>query len=93
MHSPTGTGKTIALLAATLSWQRAVFLKDGRAPQILYGVRTHAQLAQVVAELGKTAYRPRMAVIGSREQLCINQEVLQLKLVSGVRSQRMMFLF
>ena len=30
--------------------------------------RTHTQLAQVIKELKRTTYRPRMAVIGSRGQ-------------------------
>lgn len=75
LDSPTGTGKSIALLSSALAWQRQAFERHGAAPQIIYGVRTHAQLAQLVAELQKTPYRPRMAVLGSREQLCINTEV------------------
>jgi len=75
LQSPTGTGKSIALLTATLAWQRRRFAETGAAPQILYGVRTHVQLAQMIGELRKTPYRPRMAVIGSREQLCSNEEV------------------
>ena len=83
LESPTGTGKSIALLTAALAWQRQVFVQHGAAPQIIYGVRTHAQLAQMVAELRKMPYRPRMAVIGSREQLCTNEEVK-----ASARSQR-----
>jgi len=72
LQSPTGTGKSLALLCSTLAWQRRRLQAVGSAPQILYGVRTHAQLSQIVAELRKSAYRPRMAVIGSRDQLCTN---------------------
>ncbi|CAE7402110.1 Rtel1 [Symbiodinium natans] len=72
LQSPTGTGKSLALLCSTLAWQRRRLLATGSAPQILYGVRTHAQLSQIVTELTKSAYRPRMAVIGSRDQLCNN---------------------
>jgi DNA repair helicase Rad3 len=75
LQSPTGTGKSLALLSATLAWQRRCFAKRGAAPQILYGVRTHSQLAQMVRELRKSPYRPRMAIIGSREQLCANEQV------------------
>jgi len=75
LDAPTGTGKSIALLTAAIAWQRKAFQEHGSAPQIIYGVRTHAQLAQMVGELKKMPYRPRMAVIGSREQLCINSEV------------------
>jgi len=72
LQAPTGTGKSIALLTAVLAWQRRAFAAHGSAPQIIYGVRTHVQAKQMVGELQKTPYRPRMAIIGSRDQLCIN---------------------
>ena len=50
-----------------------------RPPLIVYASRTHSQLSQVVSELRKTAYRPRLAVVGSREQLCANPAVRELK--------------
>ncbi|KAI8974372.1 hypothetical protein BDB01DRAFT_844883 [Pilobolus umbonatus] len=45
-------------------------------PRIFVGSRTHKQLTQLVSELKKkTPYRPRMTVLGSREQLCIHPKV------------------
>ncbi|XP_022092483.1 regulator of telomere elongation helicase 1-like isoform X2 [Acanthaster planci] len=44
-------------------------------PRIIYASRTHSQLSQAVDQLKDTAYRPRVAVIGSREQLCIHPDV------------------
>ncbi|XP_010631657.1 regulator of telomere elongation helicase 1 isoform X2 [Fukomys damarensis] len=44
-------------------------------PKIIYASRTHSQLTQVIGELRNTAYRPRVCVLGSREQLCIHPEV------------------
>uniref|UniRef100_A0A673JES9 Regulator of telomere elongation helicase 1 n=1 Tax=Sinocyclocheilus rhinocerous TaxID=307959 RepID=A0A673JES9_9TELE len=46
-------------------------------PKIIYASRTHSQLTQVISELKNTSYRPKMCVLGSREQLCINQEVMR----------------
>ncbi|XP_013214103.2 regulator of telomere elongation helicase 1 isoform X1 [Ictidomys tridecemlineatus] len=44
-------------------------------PKIIYASRTHSQLTQVIGELRNTTYRPRVCVLGSREQLCIHPEV------------------
>ncbi|KAF4083439.1 hypothetical protein AMELA_G00141320 [Ameiurus melas] len=113
LESPTGTGKTLCLLCASLGW-RAYFkdsisarkiaermggaelfpdrpmsswgttATDGETPayytdmpKIIYASRTHSQLTQVISELKNTSYRPKICVLGSREQLCINQEVLK----------------
>ncbi|XP_020485971.1 regulator of telomere elongation helicase 1 isoform X2 [Labrus bergylta] len=113
LESPTGTGKTLCLLCATLAWRehfkdtisaRKISEKlggeemfpntpmaswgtaatDGETPtyytdvpKIIYASRTHSQLAQVINELKNTSYRPKVCVLGSREQLCINQEVMR----------------
>uniref|UniRef100_A0A668SED3 Regulator of telomere elongation helicase 1 homolog n=1 Tax=Oreochromis aureus TaxID=47969 RepID=A0A668SED3_OREAU len=45
-------------------------------PKIIYATRTHSQLAQVINELKNTSYSPKVCVLGSREQLCINQDVM-----------------
>ncbi|KAM6924811.1 regulator of telomere elongation helicase 1 [Xenentodon cancila] len=113
LESPTGTGKTLCLLCATLAWRQhfkdtisarkiavrlggeEMFPKTPLAswgtaatdgdkttyytdvPKIIYASRTHSQLAQVINELKNTSYRPKVCVLGSREQLCINQEVMR----------------
>ncbi|KAM5245935.1 regulator of telomere elongation helicase 1 [Ctenodactylus gundi] len=110
LESPTGTGKTLCLLCATLAWrdhlrdticahkiaqrvQGELFLGQALSswgndasygdptdgcldiPRIIYASRTHSQLTQVIGELRHTAYRPKVCVLGSREQLCIHPEV------------------
>uniref|UniRef100_A0A8D2ZN44 Regulator of telomere elongation helicase 1 n=1 Tax=Scophthalmus maximus TaxID=52904 RepID=A0A8D2ZN44_SCOMX len=112
LESPTGTGKTLCLLCATLAWREhfkdtisarkiserlggemfpntplsswGSAATDGDTPtyytdvpKIIYASRTHSQLAQVINELKNTSFRPKVCVLGSREQLCINQEVMR----------------
>ncbi|XP_070275670.1 regulator of telomere elongation helicase 1 isoform X2 [Myotis yumanensis] len=62
------------------SWGNAASEGDATAcyadiPKIIYASRTHSQLTQVIGELRNTSYRPRVCVLGSREQLCIHPEV------------------
>lgn len=43
--------------------------------KIIYTSRAHSQLSQISKELEKTPYRPKMLLFGSREKLCINEEL------------------
>lgn len=45
-------------------------------PKIIYASRTHSQLTQVMGELKRTSFKHlKVAVIGSRDQLCIHPEI------------------
>ncbi|XP_020535309.1 regulator of telomere elongation helicase 1 homolog isoform X1 [Jatropha curcas] len=103
LESPTGTGKTLCLLCATLAWRKSCgpfstgkierngltagsksdevpsASQGGGLPTIVYTSRTHSQLRQVIQELKRSSYRPKMVVLGSREQLCIHEEVSLLR--------------
>ncbi|XP_075664293.1 regulator of telomere elongation helicase 1 homolog [Castanea sativa] len=103
LESPTGTGKTLCLLCATLAWRKRlgafstgmgvrssqsegsksdVSPSQGarsKLPTIVYASRTHSQIRQVIQELKRTCYRPKMVVLGSREQLCIHDKVSLLR--------------
>lgn len=55
--------------------QEPELVVPARFPTIIYASRTHSQLSQVIRELRNTQYRPRHAVLGSREQFCVNPKV------------------
>lgn len=48
-------------------------------PKIIYASRTHSQITQVVKELKNTIYKPKVSVLGSRDQLCLHPKVMNLE--------------
>ncbi|CDF33567.1 unnamed protein product [Chondrus crispus] len=46
-----------------------------KVPRIFYATRTHKQVANVISELRKTPYRPRITVLASRREYCIREDV------------------
>lgn len=78
IQSPTGTGKTLSLLCSTLSWVRHEQLLGRQPIRIIYTSRTHAQLKQVVQELVKTGFDLKLAILGSRDHTCINDDLKEL---------------
>jgi Rad3-related DNA helicase len=51
---------------------------EKRVPTIFYATRTHTQVKKAVSELYKTPYRPKMSVLGARDNYCLNHEVKSL---------------
>lgn len=57
--------------------------------QIYYCSRTHSQLTQFVNELRKTVYAEdvKCVSLGSRKNLCINEEVRKLKNINRINER------
>jgi regulator of telomere elongation helicase 1 len=75
-------GASVASQNATDSVANGNSVGLNKLPTIIYASRTHSQLSQVVKELRFTRYRPRHAVLGSREQMCIHPKVQTAKATS-----------
>jgi len=75
LESPTGTGKTLCLLCSVLSWVCTMRKENKYFGSIIYSTRTHSQITQVIGELKKTCYRPKIGILSSREFSCINTEL------------------
>jgi Fanconi anemia group J protein len=92
LESPTGTGKTLALLSTALSWQRYMKLQAPpdmgssgkratvKISTIFYCSRTHSQLQQVVGEIRRLhpilTKDIRMVLLASKKKLCQNPAAL-----------------
>ena len=78
LESPTGTGKSLALLASSLAYQeecRKRTSSDTEEPvRVWFSSRTHTQLRQLVGELKNLPYQPQMAILGARSRFCVNDE-------------------
>lgn len=49
--------------------------EEAKYPRIFFGSRTHSQIAQLRRELERTAYRPTISVLASRDHYCIHPRV------------------
>jgi len=91
LESPTGTGKTAALLAGAIAATRGTggvggarggggLREHGTGGRVIYASRTHSQLSQVVSQLRRLPLPQtglKSVVLGSRDQLCIHPKVME----------------
>jgi Fanconi anemia group J protein len=75
LESPTGTGKTQALLSSCLAAQRHLMLQGQKVGKIIYATRTIGQVKQLPGELRRNPYRALAAPLASRAHYCTNDAV------------------
>jgi regulator of telomere elongation helicase 1 len=68
------------------STEARISMPSRRVPTIFYASRTHSQLSQVVKEVRSSAYAhsTTVAVLGSRQQLCVHEQVSNLPTNSAI---------
>ncbi len=70
-----GVGNQISTSISSLYTSNNNTNNSIRPSVIIYASRTHSQLSQVVRELKSTDYKPKMVVLGSRDQLCVQEKL------------------
>ena len=87
LESPTGTGKTLSVISSVIGWLENQHKNNTcKSTKVFVSSRTHTQIKQLVKELRKTAYKLNMTILGSRDQLCINEHLQGLS--SGEKTSR-----
>ncbi len=69
LESPTGTGKTLALLCTSLQFQK----KLSPSSKIFFATRTHTQINNICKELKLTLLNPKICLLASREAYCLDK--------------------
>lgn len=78
MHNVLGedTPDFFNSLSSQLNAASGAWGETGSSQKIIYSSRTHSQLSQAVNELKRTSYKyMKIAVLGSRDQMCVHPEV------------------
>ncbi len=75
IESPTGTGKSFSIICSILAYLKSQQGQSGQISKIFICSRTHSQINQLVEQLRRTVYHPKMTILGSKTQYCINKSI------------------
>lgn len=75
LESPVGTGKTLCLLCATLAWVNDMRKTNNYKGKIIYTTKSYSKISHIINELNKTYYKPKISVLFSPYNACINNNI------------------
>ena len=75
LESPIGTGKTLCLLCATLAWVNDMRKTNAYKGKIIYTAKNYEKISHIIRELNKTYYKPKISVLFSPYNACINNNI------------------
>ncbi|AFZ79211.1 hypothetical protein BEWA_020580 [Theileria equi strain WA] len=97
LESPTGTGKTAAIISGVLSWlyqSQITNTEDESANsepkyKVIYLTRTHAQIKQISTTIDQSCFRPQSCTLASRKILCPYYKSFSGEVESGINNQNL----
>ena len=75
LESPIGTGKTLCLLCATLAWLNDMRKTNLYKGKIIYAAKSYNRISHIIKELNKTYYKPKICILFSPYDACINDKI------------------
>ena len=75
LESPIGTGKTLCLLCSALAWINDMRRTNSYKGRIIYTAKNYQKISHIITELNKTYYKPKISILFSPYNACINNNV------------------
>ena len=75
IESPIGTGKILCLLCSTLAWINDMRKTNSYKGKIIYTTKSYDNISHIINELNKTYYQPKICILFSPYEACINNNI------------------
>jgi len=79
LESPSGTKKTLCILCACLAWINDMKRTNSYKGKIIYVVKNYKKLSKIIKTLNEIYYKPKICVLFSLNESCINDEINKAK--------------